>query len=849
MGTPSSRVTMDFDRTRRIWESKSVVAPRTHRTSFADRFEPENEKSQRKFGYSPSALGRINPPGGTRRMNARVFSGRSFMRRATSEVPTNSEDQNQNQERQHNPVRVPTMHRGLDRILRLRRENNRVHSEFRASAFEDLNKSDSDGEDISSLCSAETKFRDRGERSTLAFQPSSGSTSRPSKGDSLDMLLVRDLNLDSATVGILTGPEQQDFGTPTQLDRENIVEDLRSSSPDKHHERQKSQIRIIWKREESGGIHSLNHGSSSYESTEPGMSFESDIHTQNPHHDPEQFKIPSAPGGHSTAANADKPSQDSISTFRRLNSSSRAGDVKDGLEPNPESLFFDSSPENIIEHLFARQASDLSVFECCIILQVGIDVLKKSKNATFSRYEPRRFWLSPDCNKLFWKSRKVPGNDFVFIQNICEVRHRQNDRSMTILLSGPRRNKYGFTMLFANSSYADVWTRALSCLVPLQAKVSQGFVTEGYREDYSISDDSFNNQSLYDHIAVNSYIPLCNAYGQEARNGNRLTFSISESAFCGLRYVRQKDAKLILRSRAQIAILKRLNHPSILKYHDCFVDPKYFGYYLTFENAPRGALGDSWKRDGAYIFPEERVGDIVLDIIEGVQYLHRMNISHGDIRPETVLMFADGSVKLNPIGFVSYNNLGDETYTSQHIEARLSGAASAFLPPELCWQVDRPKGGNDLYKADVWSIGALMYFMLYGRVPFDGMFDKNVQEHICAAPLRFPQIPKSSQSVRGLLNKILDSRGPETRISLQQMMRHPWIVWCKQRRLSGLQEKRLKGTKGAKPYEHRYSQAFEDEGRAHSLAFSAHEVDAAVMDAKVRVLARKKRFANIGLGM
>lgn len=479
---------------------------------------------------------------------------------------------------------------------------------------------------------------------------------------------------------------------------------------------------------------------------------------------------------------------------------------------DPATLFNVDPNGDVMDAIQHKAVPDLSVFECCALLQAGVAAYKKK---SFRRYGVRRVWLSPECDHLYWTSKKTGVfTDHVKLQKVAKMRCTEREVCIDII------EGYRISLIFANADEAGMWVRALSCLIPLQARVreTRGITpAEKEREDYNLSDDVFNGVPLREYMSVNSYVVLCCAKGQPLSLGNKLAFSRSDGLFCGLRYIPQKIVPLMLRSQEEIAVLKRLSHPNVVKYHECLLDTEHGGNYVVFEHLARGSLIDASKLEGVRPIQEKVARELIRDVVNALEYLHTLRIAHGDVRPDNLLRAVNGSVKLNPLGCITHD-FTEINNAPALVKARLGDASPAFLAPELCWLSDPPEAHAKSYAMDVWAVGAVLYFMLYGRVPFGGSNDREIQENICKGKLRFPRQPETSKKVRNLLKALLSEKDPKTRIALSELKTHPWFLESEQTALHGSGERGSESTR---------------------LIVSPAEVDSAIQVAKVRVA--KKR--------
>jgi serine/threonine protein kinase len=422
---------------------------------------------------------------------------------------------------------------------------------------------------------------------------------------------------------------------------------------------------------------------------------------------------------------------------------------------------------DIVEYLRAKTSAHKTILECCIDLLAGSTAYKKK---AFRRFGARRVWLSADCKRLCWTSKKGSGES-TYMPLASVSRLRCHDREVSIEVLQGRR----VALLFGNAGEACMWTRCLSCLIPLQALVRSPpnvVPSEKDREDYNLVDDLFNNRSLRTFATVNAYVILGFVPGHNSMA--RLVLSRADKAFFNIRYVPQRLAPFLLRSNEEIAVLKRLTHPNIVKYHECLTDSSRGGNYVLFEHTPRGVATDTLLLEGVQPLAERAARLMICDVISGLQYLHSLRIVHADVRPDNLLRAVDGSVKLNPIGCITqdFTEIHDMTAL---VKARLGAASPAFLAPELCWNGPIPATPPKSYAMDVWAVGAVLYFLLYGRVPFYGETLQSMQIQICTAKLKFPRKPETSRKVRNFLKGVLGEKDPKNRIGLADLMLHPWF--------------------------------------------------------------------------
>ncbi|MBZ0277283.1 MAG: serine/threonine protein kinase [Anaerolineae bacterium] len=174
------------------------------------------------------------------------------------------------------------------------------------------------------------------------------------------------------------------------------------------------------------------------------------------------------------------------------------------------------------------------------------------------------------------------------------------------------------------------------------------------------------------------------------------------------------------RFRREVDALRRLDHPNIIKLLGTAKDGQ--NYCIIMEYASGGSLAQVLEKEGR--LPLKRVLEIGLDIADALTRAHRMEIIHRDIKPDNVLLTADGTPRLTDFGVA---RIKDRTQLTQ--SGYVVGTGS-YLSPEAC------RGQSLDARADIWAFGVLLYEMLAGRRPFDGENPAAVITSILLEPLR-----------------------------------------------------------------------------------------------------------------
>ncbi|GCB71770.1 hypothetical protein scyTo_0008920 [Scyliorhinus torazame] len=146
-----------------------------------------------------------------------------------------------------------------------------------------------------------------------------------------------------------------------------------------------------------------------------------------------------------------------------------------------------------------------------------------------------------------------------------------------------------------------------------------------------------------------------------------------------------------------------------------------------------------------------------------LQYLHQRNISHLDLKPQNVLLssFSTPHLKLADFGFAQHMSPWDE----KHV---LRGSPLYMAPEMVCRQQYDAR-------ADLWSVGVILYEALFGRPPFASKSFTELEEKIRSnRAIELPPGARVSGDCRDLLLRLLE-RDPERRMIFEEFFTHPLV--------------------------------------------------------------------------
>ncbi|XP_029578033.1 serine/threonine-protein kinase BRSK2-like isoform X1 [Salmo trutta] len=213
---------------------------------------------------------------------------------------------------------------------------------------------------------------------------------------------------------------------------------------------------------------------------------------------------------------------------------------------------------------------------------------------------------------------------------------------------------------------------------------------------------------------------------------------------------------VLMKVEREIAILKLIEHPHVLKLHDVYENKKYL--YLVLEHVSGGELFDYLVKKGRLTPKEAR--KFFRQIISALDFCHSHSICHRDLKPENLLLDEKNNIRIADFGMASLQ-VGDSLLET-----------SCGSPHYACPEVIRGEK-YDGRKADVWSCGVILFALLVGALPFDDDNLRNLLEKVKLGVFHMPHfIPPDCQNLlRGMIE--VDAT---KRLTLEQIQKHNWYI-------------------------------------------------------------------------
>ncbi|XP_046439564.1 serine/threonine-protein kinase GE16371-like isoform X2 [Daphnia pulex] len=218
-------------------------------------------------------------------------------------------------------------------------------------------------------------------------------------------------------------------------------------------------------------------------------------------------------------------------------------------------------------------------------------------------------------------------------------------------------------------------------------------------------------------------------------------------------------------------VLRRLNHPNIVKLFDSQNDAAFRYYFLELCNASLDQLflksGDLRKYHGS-MPPAE---DVLYQLAIGLEYIHKMGLIHRNLNPRNVLIWMDSTTKEVLMKWADFgiSKLINERGT--HSISGSRGSDNWYAPEIMIIQIEEEENGEEeitrqrgTVKSDVFTEGLIFgYYLLDGFHPYGSRYEiqKNILED---KPVNLKKIPPMYDKLRGLIQKMLIKK-PEDRIT------------------------------------------------------------------------------------
>lgn len=239
------------------------------------------------------------------------------------------------------------------------------------------------------------------------------------------------------------------------------------------------------------------------------------------------------------------------------------------------------------------------------------------------------------------------------------------------------------------------------------------------------------------------------------KNNPSLTFALKSIR-------KEKVKKTIQILIREVEIMKKIDHPNIIKLFRVYQDKFYF--HLLLEYCSGGELLERIIQNPR--FSESYAIEVIKSMIYAIKYLHEMGVCHRDIKPEN-FVFKDTTSKseLKLIDFgLAYNFQNDAIPSMKTI-----AGSAYYIAPEV-------HSGKYEYTCDMWSLGVISFLLLIGDLPVKGANAMEIISSLEAFEAKKVLLPVEYLSAEAKLYLIhCLEKDPKKRLTSKAALHHKWF--------------------------------------------------------------------------
>ncbi len=222
-----------------------------------------------------------------------------------------------------------------------------------------------------------------------------------------------------------------------------------------------------------------------------------------------------------------------------------------------------------------------------------------------------------------------------------------------------------------------------------------------------------------------------------------------------------QEPGFVERFEREIAALGKLQHPNIIRLYEAGQEQGTYYYVMEYVD---GQNFEKLLRERGRL-PWDEVLELALQICPALKHAHDHGIIHRDIKPQNLLLSADGVVKLTDFGIA-------KVFTDPRITATKAVVGTAeFMSPE------QASGKPVTRRSDLYSLGVVLYALVTGRSPFQAesvtdMLRKQVYARFDRPRHYVPELPHDFDAlICQLLDKDPDQRPPDAAVVARHLER------------------------------------------------------------------------------
>ncbi|KAI9448280.1 Pkinase-domain-containing protein [Lactarius indigo] len=246
--------------------------------------------------------------------------------------------------------------------------------------------------------------------------------------------------------------------------------------------------------------------------------------------------------------------------------------------------------------------------------------------------------------------------------------------------------------------------------------------------------------------------------------------------------------KKIKRALTEQEILATANHPFIVTLHHSFQSEDYL--YHCMEYCMGGEFFRALQSRPGKCLPEDAARFYAAEVVAALEYLHLMGFIYRDLKPENILLHHTGHIMLSDFDLAKHSGVIGGRPAAIH-QSELNGLplvdtksctanfrTNSFVGTEEYIAPEVIRNSGHTSAVDWWTLGILIYEMIYATTPFKGRERTDTFNNIIGLPVHFRELPKMSPAGKDIISRLLDKEentrlGSKTGAS--EVKQHKWF--------------------------------------------------------------------------
>ncbi|KAF8631150.1 hypothetical protein AX15_002496 [Amanita polypyramis BW_CC] len=247
------------------------------------------------------------------------------------------------------------------------------------------------------------------------------------------------------------------------------------------------------------------------------------------------------------------------------------------------------------------------------------------------------------------------------------------------------------------------------------------------------------------------------------------------------------ERKKVKRALTEQEILATANHPFIVTLYHSFQSEGYL--YFCMEYCMGGEFFRALQTRPGKCLPEDGARFYAAEVVAALEYLHLMGFIYRDLKPENILLHHSGHIMLSDFDLAKQSN--DLGGLPVMVHSEQNGApmvdtmsctgnfrTNSFVGTEEYIAPEVIAAQGHTAAVDWWTLGILIYEMIYATTPFKGHERNDTFHNICTSVVHFRDSPKISQAAKDCITRLLD-KDERTRLGSRsgasEVKQHKWF--------------------------------------------------------------------------